>query len=517
LQKVRKADLKAVTSSEKNAEISGVLTQDIAHLQKLFDRCSDFVCREFQIGSSKAAIFYFDGMVKTETVNDEILRSLILETRMAKSEQTEKNRLTDFLEQHALTVGEIERVDTWTEALAALYVGDTLLLLDGCEEAFVLNSKGFPQRSVDKAGNEKVLRGPEEAFNETLRVNTALIRKRVKSYNLKMESLTLGVNTQTKVVLAYLEDVANPSIVAEAKKRLESLQGVKGIMESSGIEQMIEDNPQSVFPQIQYSERPDRVCQAMTEGRIAILVDGSPNVLIIPALLVQLLQSPDDYYNRAKAGTFMRFIRYIGIAVALLFPSLYVAITSYHPEMLPLNLLLSIAAAREGVPFPAFVEALLMALAFELLREASLRMPSAIGNTIGIVGALVIGEAAVSANLVAPQMIVVVSLTAIGSFTLPSIEASYPVRLLRFPLMILAAILGLYGVMLGVIAILIHLIKLKSFGYPYLAPLAPLSVSGAKDMFIRRSRKDVRQNVLFQQPPQYSVGRSLDGTKIIPE
>jgi len=180
LQKVRKADLKAVTSSEKNAEISGVLTQDIAHLQKLFDRCSDFVCREFQIGSSKAAIFYFDGMVKTETVNDEILRSLILETRMAKSEQTEKNRLTDFLEQHALTVGEIERVDTWTEALAALYVGDTLLLLDGCEEAFVLNSKGFPQRSVDKAGNEKVLRGPEEAFNETLRVNTALIRKRVK-------------------------------------------------------------------------------------------------------------------------------------------------------------------------------------------------------------------------------------------------------------------------------------------------------------------------------------------------
>lgn len=514
---MQKANLKAVSSSETAAYFSGRLDEDIAHLQELFERCSDFVCREFQIGNVKAAIFYFDGMAKTETVNDEILRSLILETRMAVSEQIQEIQLADFLEQHALTIGEVERIKLWSEALAAIYVGDTLLLLDDCREAFVLNSKGFPQRSVDKASNEKVLRGPEEAFNETLRVNTALIRKRLKSHDLKMETLTLGSNTQTKVVLTYLESLANKEIVAEVKNRLACLNEVKGIMESSGIEQMIEDNPRSVFPQIQYSERPDRVCQAMTEGRIAILVDGSPNVLIIPALLVQLLQSPDDYYNRAKAGTFMRFIRYIGIATALLFPSLYVAITSYHPEMLPLNLLLSIAAAREGVPFPAFVEALLMAFAFELLREASLRMPSAIGNTIGIVGALVIGEAAVSANLVAPQMIVVVSLTAIGSFTLPSIEASYPVRLLRFPLMILAALLGLYGVMLGVIAIVIHLISLKSFGYAYLAPLAPLSISGAKDMFIRRSRKDVRQKVLFQEQPQYSVRRYERGAKLIPE
>lgn len=517
MQKLPKADLKTVNSSEKAERISGFLAQDIAHLQKLFERCSDFVCRKFQIGTTKAAIFYFDGMVKTETVNDEILRSLILETRMAEQTQEQQNFLADFLEQHALTIGEVQRVTSWSEALAAVYVGDTLLLLDGWREAFVLNSKGFPQRSVDKASNEKVLRGPEEAFNETLRVNTALIRKRVKSHTLKMESLTVGENTQTKVVLAYLDGAANPAIVAEIKNRLANLPEVRGIMESSGIEQMIEDNPKSIFPQIQYSERPDRVCQAMTEGRIAVLLDGSPNVLIIPSLLVQLLQSPDDYYSRAKSGTFMRFIRCIGIATALLFPSLYVAITSYHPEMLPLNLLLSIVAAREGVPFPAFVEALLMALAFELLREASLRMPSAIGNTIGIVGALVIGEAAVSANLVAPQMIVVVSLTAIGSFTSPSIEVSYPIRLLRFPLMILAAVLGLYGVMLGVIAIIIHLISLKSFGYPYLSPLAPLSLSGAKDILIRRSRKEVRQKVLFQEPPQYSVRRSEGGTKLIPE
>jgi spore germination protein KA len=249
---------------------------------------------------------------------------------------------------------------------------------------------------------------------------------------------------------------------------------------------------------MQYTERPDKVAASLLEGRVALVVDGSPNVILLPLLFVQLLQSPEDYYTRMIPGTFMRWIRYMGVLIAILFPSLYVAITSYHPEILPLNLLLSIAAAREGIPFPAFIEALIMELCFELLREASIRLPGAIGNTIGIVGALVIGDAAVSAHLVAPQMVIVVAITAIGSFAVPSMEASYPIRLLRFPLMLLAAAFGLYGVALGVMGILIHLLHLRSFGFPYLEPLAPLKGRELQDVLMRAPRWQMMVKPQFQ-------------------
>lgn len=490
---------------------SGNLQQEAAYIEERFKDCSDFVCRRFMIGERTAALCYLDGMTSSDVINGQILRSLMIDVRIAGQDEEAAEQLEPFLESHTLPIGELDQVDTWKDGLAAIYVGDSLLLIDQFCHGFVLNTKGFPQRSVEKPGSEMVLRGPEEAFTETLRVNTALLRKRLKTTTLKMPAMTLGQVTKTQVLVIYLQGVANEEVVAEAQRRLSELQSKQSIMESSCVEQFIEDNPYSVFPQIQYTERPDRVCEALVEGRVAIMVDGSPNVLLVPTLLFQLIQAPDDYYNRADAGTFIRSIRYMGTAIALLLPSLYVAITSFHPEMLPLNLLLSIAAAREGVPFPAFIEALFMALSFELLREASLRMPTVIGSTIGIVGALVIGEAAVSANLVAPQMVVVVAITAIGSFTLPSVEVSYSVRLLRFPLLLLAAVLGLYGVMLGLIAIVIHLIHLKSFGYAYLAPLAPFSLSGMKEMLFRQERKKISQRKLFQYPPQFSVRRRRDG------
>ena len=265
-----------------------------------------------------------------------------------------------------------------------------------------------------------------------------------------------------------------------------------------------------MFPQIQYTERPDKVAASLLEGRIALVVDGSPEVLLLPLMFVQLLQSPEDYYNRVVSGTFMRWIRYMGVLIATTFPSLYVAITSFHPEMLPLNLFLSISSAREGVPFPAFVEALIMELAFELLREASISFARRIGNTIGIVGdALVIGDAAVSAHLVAPQMVIVVAITAIGSFTVPSMEASYPIRLLRFPLMLLAATFGLYGVMFGWLIILMHLLHLRSFGFPYLEPLAPLKLNELRDVLVRAPRWQMMIRPQFREPNQQE--KAADG------
>lgn len=507
--KVQKPQMVAPASSDSSAPgapLSGALPQDMAWLQSRYAGCSDLVYRQFLVGGRQerqAAIFYFDGMTSSKVVHDNILQPLLLDAELvqydAKNDQNLKNYVS-LVQQRLLPAGEITIIDDLAQGCQAMMNGDVLLLLDGCRQAFIVDAKGFPQRAVDSAQNEMVLRGPQEAFTEALRVNTALIRRRLRTNQLKFEEKTLGRYTQTQIALVYLEGVANDNIIAEVRRRLDNLKEVDSILDASCIEQYLEDAPFSIFPQIQYTQRPDKVAASLLEGRVGLLVDGSPEVLLLPLLFVQLLQSPEDYYNRIAPGTFMRWIRYMGLLIAITFPSLYVAVTSYHPEMLPLNLLLSIAAAREGVPFPAFVEALLMELAFELLREASIRLPGAIGNTIGIVGALVIGDAAVSAQLVAPQMVIVVAITAIGSFTVPSMEASYPIRLLRFPLMLLAAAFGLYGVMLGLLGILLHLVHLRSFGFPYLEPLAPLKLNELRDVCIRPPRWQMMLRPQFREP-----------------
>ena len=480
--------------SEAEQNVSGILLQDMEWVKRYYVRCSDLIYRHITIGGSEkrqAAVFYFDGMTDSGVVHDNILQPLLLDAEFtwkdAESENDFQNYFS-FLKERLLPAGEITIIDSLEQGCFSMMNGDVLLLLDGCQQAVVIDAKGFPQRQVGKAENEVVLRGPQEAFTEAMRVNTALIRRHIRTNQLKLEEKTLGRYTRTQVAIVYLEGIVNENIVAEVQRRLDQLKDVDSILDGSCIEQYIEDRPFSVFPQMQYTERPDKVAASLLEGRIALIVDGSPNVLLLPLLFVQLLQSPEDYYTRMMPGTFMRWIRYMGLLIAILFPSLYVAITSYHPEMLPINLLLSIAAAREGVPFPAFVEALIMELCFELLREASIRLPGAIGNTIGIVGALVIGDAAVSAHLVAPQMVIVVAITAIGSFSVHSMEASYPVRLVRFPLMLLAAGFGLYGVALGVLGILVHLVHLRSFGFPYLEPLAPFKTRELRDVLMRAPR-----------------------------
>lgn len=496
----------ASSSSQPQMPFSGVLEQDMAWLQDCYVRCSDLVYRQFTIGGEqghRAAVFFFDGMTNSRVVHDNILQPLFIDAELAQydAENDKKTqKYFSFLKQHLLPAGEVEATDDLEQGRLAMMNGDVLLLIDGCRQGFIIDAKGFPARPVGAAQNEMVLRGPQEAFTEVLRVNTALIRRRLRTDKLKLEEKTLGRLTQTIVSVVYLEGIANENIIAEIHRRLDNLKDVDSILDGSCIEQYIEDAPFSIFPQIQYTERPDKVAASLLEGRVALVVDGSPEVLLLPLMFVQLLQSPEDYYNRVWAGTFMRWVRYLGVLIATTFPSLYVAVTSFHPEMLPLSLLLSISSAREGVPFPAFVEALIMELSFELLREASIRLPGAIGNTIGIVGALVIGDAAVSAHLVAPQMVIVVAITAIGSFTVPSMEASYPIRLVRFPLMLLAATFGLYGVMLGWLLIIIHLVHLRSFGFPYLEPLAPLKLNELRDVLVRAPRWQMMVRPQFREP-----------------
>ena len=493
---------KPIISIEEN-RLSSDLEQNIAWVEQYFFHCSDLIVRRFRIGEAvpcNAVLLYLDGMTDSAVVHDNILVPLmhpvLIDAAMSHKVSSD---FFAFVHTQLLPSGETTIVHTMDETVQAMMNGDVVLLLDQSIQGLVIDAKGFPHRDLGEPRNEKTLRGPQEAFVEAMRVNTAMLRRRLHTGALKLEQMTIGTYTQTAVTIAYLEHIANDNIIDEVRRRLNNIKKVDSILNASCIEQYIEDRPFSIFPQVQYTERPDKTAAALLEGRVALIVDGSPDVILLPVLFTQLLQSSEDYYNRIVAGTFVRWVRYMGLFIATTLPSLYVAVISFHAELIPFNLLLSIATAREGVPFPAFVEAIMMEIAFELLREASIRMPGVIGNTIGIVGALVIGDAAVSARLVAPQMVIVVAITAIGSFAIPSVEASYPIRLIRFPLMILAATLGLYGVMLGWLVIIMYLIRLRTFGFPYLAPLAPLKNGELLALAVRMPRWRIMGMPLFRR------------------
>jgi spore germination protein KA len=311
-----------------------------------------------------------------------------------------------------------------------------------------------------------------------------MIRRRLKTTKLKFESMKIGTLSSTEVVITYLEDLAEHSIVEEVRSRLNRID-IDAIEDSGYIVEFIEDQPFSLFPQVLQTERPDRVVGNLLEGKIGIIVENSPFALIVPVTFFQMMNSPEDYYGRFIMTSFIRFIRYLFLFVALLFPSIYIAVTTFHHELMPTNLIFSVAASREKVPFPAVIEALLMEITFEALREAGLRLPRPIGSTVSIVGALVIGQAAVEAGIVSAPLVIVVATTGIASFMFPSYPLTGAIRLLRFFMIFLAATLGFYGILLGVFFILVHLVQLRSFGVPYLSPIAPFHFNDLKDIFIR--------------------------------
>lgn len=351
----------------------------------------------------------------------------------------------------------------------------------------------FEKRAIEEPAAESGIRGPREGFTESLGVNTALVRRIIKDPALKMKPLHVGTYTKTKVVVSYIEGLVDSTLLEEIENRINRIE-IDGILESGYIEEFIEDHPYSPFPQVLYSERPDVVSANLLEGRTIIMIDGTPFALIAPVSFFSLFQSQEDYYERFWIGTFIRMLRFLFLAVSLFLPSIYVAITTFHQEMIPTDLLLSIASSREGVPFPAIVEAIMMEFAFEALREAGVRLPKQIGSAVSIVGALVIGQAAVEAGIVSAPMVIVVSITGIASFLIPRYSIGLAIRLLRFPIIILAGFLGLIGVMLAFIILLIHLANLKSFGLPYLSPISTTQKNTLRDTIIRSPlwKMDVR-------------------------
>ena len=473
----------------KKTPLNSGLQENIQHIKKKLGDSTDIVIREIRIGKEgtfKVGIFYIDGLSNTPSLQNFVMETLMIDISISQTENEESpnSNLMKALKDYALTVGEIKDVANFEDLFTALLSGDVILLVDGYSDGLIIGNKHVIERGVTEPTAQSVVRGPRDGFSENVRVNTALIRRRIKDPSLWMESKEIGRLTKTTVAIMYIHGVADDKIVKELHSRLDLID-IDGILESGNIEEFIQDSQYSPFPTVYNTERPDVVAAALLEGRIAILIDGTPFVLIIPALFVQFFQSSEDYYQRTILASLVRLLRFFAFGISLLAPALFVAVITFHHEIIPPALLISIAAQREGVPFPAFIEAVIMEITFEILREAGLRMPRVIGSAMSIVGAFVIGTAAVEAGIISAAMVIVVSITAISSFVSPTYDIAIAGRILRFLFMGIAASFGLFGIMVALIALILHLTSLSSFGVPYMAPLAPYSASGQKDTFIR--------------------------------
>ncbi|MFZ5353797.1 MAG: spore germination protein [Bacillota bacterium] len=479
-----------------NARFSQKLDDNINSLQGVFKNCFDFVVRRVNTadGALCCAVCYIDAMVVEDIINEHIVSKI---SSMNVGEMSLQNKVA-AVKNNIIAAGNMYEVDSLPTAVNHILSASCLILVDGYEYANEVFISGMEKRSISEPKVEAVVRGPQDAFNEDMITSVTLIRRRLKTHKLKFELLQLGRQSKTKIVLAYVEGIAERKTVREMKKRLVRID-TDMILASGQLQPFVEDDHLSPFPQVELTERPDTVTAALIEGRLALIVDGTPFVLIAPTSFTYLFTSAEDYYNRYTSATFIRLLRYAAFGITIFGPSLYVAITTYHPEMIPTRLLMTIANARADVPFPAFIEAFLMELIFEVIREASIRQPKTLGQALNIVGALVIGQLSVQAGLVSPAMIIVVAVTGIASFLIPKFNSAREISLIRFPMMVLAGVLGIFGVIIGILILLIHLTSLRSIGVPYMAPLTPMDFAGMKDAILKFPERLLKRRPDFIQ------------------
>lgn len=463
------------------------LTGNLDQVKRAFGTADDMVVREIRLGSNRqvrVAVLFMEGLVNTTTVDDAVIRPLQGSSPTDRGGGSGQKISAESIRSELLAVSEVTEAATAADILDGLLNGRSAVLIDGEAKALLAATVGWKTRPVGETKIETTVRGSREAFNEDLTSNVAAVRRRIRHPRLQVERMQIGSITRTGVAVLYIEGMARPEVLADVRGRLKKIR-IDSILEGGYIEEFIEDHRWSPFPQIEHTERPDKVAGSLLEGRVAIATDGTPAVLLVPTGLFQLLQASEDYYERYPFAMSIRFLRLLAMMAALYFPSLYVAVISYHQEMIPLNLALRFAASRDGAPFPAIFEALLMEFAFELLREAGLRLPRPVGQAVSIVGGLIIGDAAVRAGLVGPPMVVVVAITGIASFAVPAFNLALSFRLLRFGIMVAAGVAGLPGITLTGLAITYHLTSLRSFGVPYLSPVAPGHARQWKDLLVR--------------------------------
>ncbi|MFP8641158.1 spore germination protein [Priestia aryabhattai] len=432
----------------------------------------------------KAAVIHLDGLADENIINENIMTPLIQWLKESNQVVT----VEEIEEQipQMLTVSQLTIKENWHEFVSAVLTGDTVILMNGSSKIFIGNTKKLQSRAVTEPTSQTVVRGPKDSFTENLRTNTSLIRARIQDSNLRLDNMKIGSVTHTDIGIMYIQGNADERIVEEIKERLKGIE-VDGILESNYIEEFIRDDRTTIFPLLLNTERPDAVVGNLLEGRIAIIVQGTPFVLIAPAIFSQFFQSPEDYYQNYYIASFLRILRFGSFFLSMYASAIYLALITHHQGLIPNTLMVSLMAQRERVPFPAIVEMLVMELAFEMLREAGIRMPRAIGPAVSIVGALILGQAAVEAGFVSAAVVIIVAISAISNFTLPSTSIVNAARGFRFILILISAFIGLYGILLMTLCIWLHISSLRSFGVPYFSPFAPFDFKEQKDTLARFS------------------------------
>lgn len=473
------------------------LKKNIDYLKVKFNLLinSDIVLRNFNLIAKdktyKAVLLFIDGMVNNEVINNFILRPLMQKKNNYKSsnkskilnlaksnkiniDAVNKTNLSDYIYDSLLPQNSVKKIINFDDVIKGVNSGACAVIVDTLNIAFVADIKGYETRQVSTPHNEIVVKGSQEAFVEKLRTNTSLLRRIINNEDLIIENTEVGKISKTKVAICYLKNVANNELVSEVKYRINNLD-IDYIISSGQLEQLIQDSGSMYFPQIISTERPDKTAHHLIEGRVIVLLNGSPYSLIMPAVLIDFLSSPEDINLRHQYANFLKIVRFIGAFISLLLPGIYIAIATYHSELLPTELLFTIAAARNSVPFPAIFEITIMEISFELIREGGIRVPSPIGPTIGIVGALILGEAAVNANLISPIMIIIVALTGICSFSIPDFTFGYSLRIFRFLYIFLGFLAGFLGIACGLFLQIAIISNLKSFGVSYTSPYLPVT------------------------------------------
>jgi len=465
--------------------LSKNIDENMQEIKNAFNNCCDLSFREFTINGGKTRCFiaYIEGTVKLDLINDNILKPLMSwQVKSITESLFNIDWIIENINKSTAPICEVSEVKNISEITDGLLGGCCVLFVDQNAVGLSLNVEGWEQRKTGEAEVEPVLRGAKESFVESITLNTALLRKRIKTPNLKLEKMEIGRISKTSVIIAYISGIAEDGLIKEIRSRLKRID-IDIVMESGILEHFVSDSTQTPFPVIEVSERPDLSTLALSEGRVVIIVDGTPFVLIAPAVFADFFVSVEDNYTPTYFTVLIILLRYVAFFIALLAPSFFIAVTTYHQEMIPYQLLSTFISARVDLPFPVFLEALLMEITFELLREAGERMPRAISPSVSIVGTLVLGQAAIQSGLVSPIMVVIIAITATASFV--NTKLSRSIRALKLPFMILAASLGLFGIVMGGLVLMILMVSSRSFGVPYMSPFTPSKGEDLKTLVFR--------------------------------
>ena len=497
IQTTENATVQELNSEKIEEKVYSSIKENLKFIQSKYNTLisSDIVIRDFSLicknKEYKAFLLYIDGMSDSPSINHFVLKPLMLrnnsnsfdEFALLKenhnkitAKKMKNNDISDYIYQSLIPNNNVSLETEFEKIISDVNSGNCALFVDTVNTVFDIDIKGFKQRSIDRPQIENIIKGPQEAFVENIRTNTAILRRIVNNQNLIIENIEIGELSKTKCALCYMQNIANGDLIAEARYRLNNIK-VDSLISTGQLEQLIQDDGTVAVPQVLSTERPDKCVKGLMQGRAVILVNGNPYAMIIPSVLTDFLASPEDSNQSPVFTNFLKFIRFLALIITLLLPGMYIAVTNFHQELFPTELLFSILVARENVPFPIIFELLLMEISFELIREGGLRTPSAIGSTLGIVGALILGDAAVAANIVSPILIIVVAITGLASFVIPNFSFGFHLRVFRFAFTILGYVCGFLGIGIGIYLYLATLCSLKSFGVAYTSPISP-NISG---------------------------------------